>query len=105
MEQERARIAILHLLESACKRNAMYFNPVDGVAALNFVMGVMGAADALGVSLPREKRDQVIEQRGWQYRPVGLVAEMKERGMSDEAAADEILAIEVETWRLCQSSG
>jgi hypothetical protein len=62
------------------------------------VFGFSIAAYALGL----ENSDwlKVAEKRGWKISSVGTFPEMRERGMSDVEIADEVLAIEIEAWRL-----
>ncbi|NEU74290.1 hypothetical protein PI95_017420 [Hassallia byssoidea VB512170] len=100
--------AVIDLLETVrfktChQRKAIYFFPVDGKSALNFVCGVRSAANALGLQENRDAWWLAIETRGWKISPLGFLPEMQERGMTDEQMAEEILAIEIDTWRILQA--
>ncbi len=104
MDVQQQINAIIDLLETARKRKAMYFQPVDGTAASNFVCGISSVAYALGIEGRREAWWKAIEKRGWKVCGVGPLPAMQERGMTDEQIADEVLAIEVEAWQIQQAT-
>lgn len=42
---------------------------------------------------------EVVHNRGWEYKPVGLVVEMRKTGYSDEAIVNELIDIEIEVYK------
>ncbi len=102
-DREQHVSALIEQLENVRKRKGMYMFPVDGQAAQNFVIGFSTAAHALGLVFMESKTPVWLkagEKRGWKICAVGPIPEMKERDMSNEEIADEVLAIEIETWRM-----
>jgi hypothetical protein len=81
----------------------MYFQPVNHRSAMNFSFGVQMAASA--IALGHDFKPQTVPalvSRGWRFDVTDkdLSAEMQSRGMSDEEMADEVLAIEIEGWKM-----
>jgi hypothetical protein len=87
-------------LKNCDKRKAMCFRPVDGKSALNFISGVRSSAKALGLQENRDVWWLAIEARGWKISSLGPLSEMRCRGMTDEQMVEEILAIEIDSWRI-----
>jgi hypothetical protein len=90
---------ILELLEYVRERKEMYFSPIDGKAVADTLYGFKLGCLACGVENPHLVRDKVIEERGWALNALGLENQFREQGMSESQIADEILVIEIETWR------
>ncbi len=103
MDFDNQITAIIKLLESVRQRKGMYLDPVDGRAAENFVNGTSCVLAAMGVYDREQCWNRTVAVRGWKVRATKLVPQMQARGLSDEQIADEILAIEAESWRLWQT--
>jgi hypothetical protein len=99
-DREQQVSALIERLENVRERKGMNMSPVDGQAAQNFVFGFSVAAGVLRLQRKNEIWLKAGEKRGWKIQGVGPIPEMRERGLSDEEIADEVLAIEIEPWRL-----
>jgi hypothetical protein len=106
MEARQSLQAIINLLKTVRKRKWMYFQPVDGTAATNFAAGVAAATHALGLESPEYRATwwQTVRNRGWEEQATGPLPQMEARGMTAEQKADEVLAIEIDTWRALQET-
>jgi hypothetical protein len=93
---------IIRRLEEARKRPAMYLYTVDGRSALNFTSGVwVGAAEFDEIIyLRRDRWWKAQINRGWKMQSTGPLPQMEEKKFTDIQMADEILAIEIDTWKL-----
>ena len=91
---------ISELLEFVKNRPVMYIGaktPELLVVFLHgFYLGLNWTCDA--ESLVSTKR-QVTEERGWDSRNTISWAEMRESGLSDKKIVDELMTIEVESWK------
>jgi hypothetical protein len=95
---------LINLLDQIRSHPAMYLAPVDGAAALNWVHGMRASVHSLDliVDLTPDAWWQAQENRGYWRRATGPLPQMKDRGLTAEQMADEVLAIEIEMWRLVQ---
>ena len=74
--------------------------PERRLPSARFCGGIQSACQALGLTLPNQMRWQATEERGWpRSAEVWSVSAMRERGLTDEAIADEMIAIDIEAWR------
>jgi hypothetical protein len=102
-DREQQVSALVARLELVRLRKASYFWPVDGKMAKVFAFGFYTAAQALGWEGIYQLWKiwlKAGERRGWKIQADWPIPEMEKRGMSDEEMADEVLAIEIEAWRL-----
>ncbi len=99
-DREQQVSALVACLEIARFRKSMHFWPVNGRTAETFVAGFSIAANALGMEIQNRIWLEAGKKRGWKIQAVGPIPEMEMRGMSDEEIADEVLAIEIEMWRM-----
>lgn len=49
-----------------------------------------------------EARDKILKLRGWRVPSVLIEKEMERKGMTVEEVINELLDIEIETWRLIE---
>ncbi len=99
MGDERLR-NIVGQLELVRGRKMMFIGSSSSLAMSAYLSGYHSAAQALGVLLPYENWQSAKEERGWlRSAEVWPVSEMRERGMADEAMADEMLAIDIAAWQ------
>jgi len=91
--------AVIDMLEKVRKYRAMFFQPVDGTSATNFVCGFSACAGALGLPYHRDVKRWAEQNRGWELQAMGPLPQMAERGMTADEMAVEIIAIEIDTWR------
>ena len=97
-----SRIAkIIEMLEHVRRRPGMYTGGTSTARIGSFMSGFDMACGLFDLSIPWEIRDQARKQRGWQPTNEGWpITEMRERGMTDEAIADEGLALDILEWKL-----
>jgi len=69
-------------------------------AASTSLLGFESACFIFGLTLPYKYRQQATEERGWSpSAEAWSLSEMRERRLTDEAIADEILSIDIAAWR------
>jgi hypothetical protein len=96
---------IIELFKEVQKRPYSYLGPIGQgniPAVRHFIDGIHAACRALNVHNDEGDRkffEEVVIERGWEYGPSGLWEEMRERGLSEEAIVQELLAIELEVWK------
>jgi hypothetical protein len=98
---------ILQLLETLKKQKDSFLYPLEVPTLETYLAGVRAGCAAFGAEIPKDLRRKVTEARGWKRTAAGPVAQMKEKGMDDEAVMDELIAIEMELFRqlAAQKSG
>lgn len=96
---------LIEILESARQRPAMYFARVDVEHVLPFLDGIWLTLGAAGLE-PRDHdcRKPSLERRGIPFTALGHEPVLRERLVSEAKIVDELLLIEIETFRnLCSS--
>jgi hypothetical protein len=87
---------LLQLLQRLQQSKEMFIFPLTLASLENYLSGFRGACAACGFEVNRKLRQQVIERHGWKFSAAGPASQMKEKGMSEEAIMDELIAIEME---------
>ncbi len=81
-------------------RTRMYFDPVTVTEVEAFLIGFEAACQSHGTAWGHDAVDQVVRERGWTrvwgHSAKDLVAEMRSRGPSEEAAAEKLIRIKRE---------
>lgn len=77
----------------------MYFSPINGKTVSDTLGGFILGCFACGVENPHLIRNKVTEERGWELNALGLENQFREHGLGELQIVDELLAIEIETWR------
>ncbi len=92
---------LLSVLNSARERKHMYFQPVTPCSVIHWLHGLRTGLTFLRVDWTPDCRRPAVEKRGLEFRAAAWETdELKRRGLSDEAVADELLAIEIEMWQM-----
>jgi hypothetical protein len=95
---------IADLLENMRDRKPNYFLPIDaktvGAVLSGFGLGLF----TCGVKYRLEIHHQVLTDRGWKFNALGFVPPLEEQGLTDMQIVEELLAIEIETWRRISTS-
>jgi uncharacterized metal-binding protein len=81
---------IASTMHAICSRKGMYFEPTDPATAMNFINGFLTGCFVFGRNLDWQSAEQ---QRGWKTNACGPIPEMQQRGLTDDAITDELLAI------------
>jgi len=93
-------LRIIEELERVRGRRMLFMGDNSSSAAGSFLCGFDCACMILGLHLPYEMRQQATEERGWPLSAEAWsVSAMRERGLTDEAIADEMIAINIGAWR------
>ena len=90
---------LLNLLEAFQQKPGLFVvsqNLVEGV--YQFLIGVRMLSMVLS-GFSGQLFNETASSRGWLVTPKGLIAVMKEAGLSDKAIIDELISIEVETYK------
>jgi hypothetical protein len=91
---------LIEILESAQRRQAMYFRPIDAVAVRHWINGLHAAVGFLGVHWSPELRTEALKRRGLEHlATVGEEEELQRRRLTPEQIVHELLAIEIEMWQ------
>jgi len=103
---DRRILDIIEELEQTRKRRMMFVGSNSSSELMSYLMGFQNACTLFGLPLPYKWRLQAVEERGWSpSAEAWSVSEMRERGLADEAIADEILAIDIAAWRRMAQAG
>lgn len=90
---------ILSLLESVQKRPGMYF----GANLLDIHVFLEGMRQGLAIhnlNYDEEVYKSTVQGHGWEYRPAqSLFQQLLAKGLSHTEIFNEILSVEIETWR------
>jgi hypothetical protein len=87
---------VIQLLERFQQRKEEFVYPLNLQAVEHFLTGFRAACAACGFEIPRKLKQQVLERRGWKHSAAGPAAQMRDKGMSDEAIIDELIRLEIE---------
>ena len=103
-DNKQAMVAkIVGVLEKVIEQPAKFLGDDDPASLLMWLEGFTTACTALDIRQGYVGHDAIQKlvaiEHGWEYRSTGLVAEMQERGWRDEAIIEEVLYIEIETWK------
>jgi hypothetical protein len=90
------REKIIETLDSFRKRTSMYIQPINADEAEKFLHGFDTGCLACGIHLVWRV---IAEQRGWNRGAIGLTAEMRAAGLSDEKIIDELIEFREEAAR------
>ena len=100
---------ILHIieeLEQVRGRKMMFMGSNSSSAVGTFLLGFSSVCIVFGLPMPYKVRQQATEERGWSpSAEAWSVSEMRERGLTDEAIGDEMLAIDIAAWRRMAKAG
>ena len=94
--------SVIGMLEHVRVAPGMYFRHTEPAHADDFLRGLrIGAGMAIGCDPYLEiGREAIVTARGWKCTSVSPAVEMARKCMSVEAIIDELIAIEIEGWRL-----
>lgn len=80
----------------------MFFS-TEPFAIAVFLSGFNSACQLFGLETPRggdsEIYKDVVQEHGWEWSASGPWREMHKKGMKNTEIIDEVLAIEIETWK------
>jgi hypothetical protein len=99
---------IVELLKQVRERPPVWIGGSSPESLLHFLHGVTAVASAFGVRVDRylgSAYGQVITERGWEHSAAAPVDEMRERRLSDQEIVQELLTIEIETWKRAYQLG
>lgn len=94
---------LIEVLESAQQRKSMYFSPISPESVNHWLHGLRVGLSFCGVEWSTELRRQVVERRGLEFTAAGEVEQLVQRGLTSEAVVDELLALEIDMWKLQRS--
>ena len=90
---------LIPILEHVRHKKAMFMHPVDGWTACSWLIGFsQGVVAFVNCGDLHEKSWDMEERRGWKRSKYGVIPQMQRIGMTDEAIADELFAIEIDLW-------
>ena len=93
---------IITLLEHIRKRPGMYLGPPSVDALVHFLPGFHAGCEIAGYRIthvPESAYHTIVEARGWEHLANKPIAEMQARGMSELDIIEELLQIEIATWK------
>ena len=92
-------------LRAFAKRPGMYVNPVGVATVESFLTGLSAGLACAGLVYDQEVYKAVAASRGWKWRATGIVWHMREKGLSEEAIIQELIAIECEAYSRVARAG
>jgi hypothetical protein len=93
---------ILATLEHIHRRPSAYLGPPTVDALIHFLHGFQAGCAIAGYTTtrtPQSAYHTIVEARGWEFLAAPPVAEMRERGRNEQEIIDELLQIEIATWK------
>jgi hypothetical protein len=78
-------------------RKGMYIQPLNAESVRSYLYGFEMGCSVLGFEFPRDLWLEVAASRGWACGSGLPEMIMRERGLSEEAIIDEMIAIEILT--------
>lgn len=85
----------MEILRSFRRRKRMYLMTVDLSNVQSFLTGFQIGGSGAGLQGPTEYWYEASERRGWGREAMGPIPPMREKGLDDEAIADELIEIEI----------
>lgn len=79
-------------------RSGMYFGAVTIDAAVHFLNGFENSLHIFNLVVDHDAHNEVLVERGWKLSSMGSWPKMLAHGLSEEAVADELLAIAAASW-------
>ena len=98
-EKSEAITKLMNRLEMVRRRPGMYMGSATPNAVLAFTSALDIAYETVGIKSDRNLFEPVTLERGWKFNSLSPMAEMQEKGFTDEQIADEMLLIEIEVWK------
>jgi hypothetical protein len=92
------RVRLIAILRSARRRKSMYFTSIEPRTVIDWLSGLRTGCTLAGLEWSPEDRRPVLERRGLEFTSAWENGQLAARGLSPEAIADELLAIEIEMW-------
>lgn len=102
----KEKTKVSEVFEAIKKRPLVYFGKLDPQRAICYLHGFYDGYDAASTAKPNlaEARNKILSLRGWQVPSVLIDKEMERRGFTVEEIINELLDIEIETWRLIEQA-
>lgn len=95
---------LIETLERFRTGTGMFIYPEDVPNAMSFLHGFGLALHTLGARREMDVWWQVQNDRGWRQDAEGPVPQMQKQGMTVRQIIDELVYIEIETLRRCNSA-
>lgn len=92
------RARLVAILRSARERKSMFFTSIEPRSVIDWLGGLRTGCALAGLEWLPEDRRPVLERRGLELTAAWEDDQLAAQGLSPEAIADELLAIEVEMW-------
>ena len=100
LEDKEAQIeSLVKRLEQVRQRPWIWIGRVDPELAKVFLFGIDLCMESIGSGRVQEIRWQVESDRGWESSARGPISHMERKGLTAEAMVNELIAIEIETWK------
>src|SRR5262245_28196809 len=98
-------IDLFELLDSFAKRPQLYVGTVSFATVRAYLSGLEAGCSYAGVHYSREDYLAAAEARGWDPRGnIGILRDFSCKGLSDDAMARELIAVEMDAYRRALAS-
>ena len=95
----------IEFFEEVLARPLMYFGKNDADAVIIFTHGLYTSLYITNHSFPSEEiYREVSKNRGWHFNALGIIPDMKKKGLSDEEMVKELISVEIEAWKVFRDS-
>lgn len=100
---------LIESLEAIRKRSPRYVDKPDAHATVYLIDGLVWGAfrhfrPFYIWEVSREVKEQIANERGWRVSNHSYEDDLKKQGWPDEKIIDELLLLEIETWRRIEKS-
>jgi hypothetical protein len=91
----------IKLFEEVLSCPIMYFGKYDTDAVVLSTQGLYMSLSITNHSFPNEKiYREVSKNRGWHFNALGIIPDMKAKGLSNEEMVKELVSVEIEAWKI-----
>jgi len=91
----------IEFFEAALARPLIYFGKHDTDAVVIFTHGLYMSLSITNQIFPSlEICREAAKNCGWHFNALGIIPDMKKKGLSDEEMVKELILVEIETWKI-----
>ena len=91
----------IKFFEAILARPLMYFGKYDIDAVNHFTDGFYMSLGITSQPSPNlDIRKEASKNLGWHFNALGIIPDMKKKGLSDEEMVKELILVEIETWKI-----
>lgn len=95
----------IEFFEAVKARPIIYFGKFDTDAVILFTHGFYESLSIIDESFPSlDIHKEASKVRGWNFNALGVVPDLKKKGLSNEEMVKELISVEIEAWKIFRNS-